>query len=190
VRRGLILWRLVGLVLLVGAVSASAYAVGHATRKDDRDLGKVLAASSRKSQAAGIRVSRASRAPSAGSAEHRRSTKASKAKRKSASQKVIRGSIVVAVLNATNTSGVARGAADKLTAAGFGTGLVSNDPKLRATTSIFYAPGNRDAAVEVAKIVDVKQDAVRPVDPRTRSLIGADAKVVVTVGSDRARSSP
>jgi hypothetical protein len=189
VRRGLIFWRLVGLVLLVGAVSASAYAVGHATRKDEGNLDEVLAASSRKSQAAGTRASRASRTPSAASAEHRRSTRASKAKRKSASQKVDRGSTVVAVLNATNTSGVARTAANKLTDAGFAPGLVSNDPKLRAATSVFYVPGNRNAAVEVAKIVSVKQDAVRAVDPRTRSLIGADAKVVVTVGSDRARSA-
>jgi LytR cell envelope-related transcriptional attenuator len=190
VRRGLIFWRLIGLVLLVGAVSASAYAVGHATRKDDGNLDKVLAASSRKSQAAGTRVSRASRAPSHGSAEPRRSTRASKAKHKPGARKVDRGSIVVAVLNATNTSGVARTAAEKLTAAGFAPGRVSNDPKLRAATSVYYAPGNRNAAAEVATFVDVKQDAVRAVDPRTRSLIGADAKVAVTVGSDRARSSP
>jgi hypothetical protein len=190
VRRGLIFWRLVGLVLLVGAVSASAYAVGHATRSNDRDLEKVLAASSRKSQPAGARVSRASRARS-GSGQHRRKTGASKnAAKNTPRQKVDRGSIVVAVLNATTASGLARGAADKVTAAGFAPGLVSNDPKVRATTSVFYVPGNRSAALEVAKVVAVKQDAVRPVDPRTHSLVGADAKVVVTVGTDRAQSSP
>jgi hypothetical protein len=127
-------------------------------------------------------VGRASRAPS-GSGEHRRTKKAS-------SQKVDRGSVVVAVLNATTVSGLARGAADKLTAAGFAPGLVSNDRKVRTTTSVFYAPGSRGPALEVAKVIGVKQDAVRRVDPRTHSLVGADAKVVVTVGSDRARSAP
>jgi hypothetical protein len=184
VRRGLIFfWRLVGLLLLVGAVSASAYAVGHATRKDQRDLEKVLAASSRTSQDADARVKPASPARS------RRSTRARNgAKKEAPQQKVDRGTIVVAVLNATNASGLARGAADKVTAAGFAPGLVSNDPKVRGTTTVFYARGNRRSALEVAKVVDVKQDAVRPVDARTRSLVGADAKVVVTVGSDRARS--
>jgi LytR cell envelope-related transcriptional attenuator len=190
VRRGLIFWRLVGLVLLVGAVSASAYAVGRATRSDSRNLEAVLAASSQRPRDAGARAKRSSRA-AARSAERRRGRRAGKgARRKAPQAKVDRTGIVVAVLNATTVSGVARGASDKLAAAGFAPGLVSNDSHVRSTTRVFYAPGNRRQAVDVAKVVKVKQDAVRPMDPGTRSLVGADAKVVVTLGSDRARSSP
>jgi LytR cell envelope-related transcriptional attenuator len=176
VRRGLIFWRILGLVALVGAVSASAYAVGYATRGDHRDLEKALVASRR--PAAPAKAPR-SRAPA--------SERKAASKPHSRSKGVDRGSVVVAVLNATATSGLARSASAKLTAAGFSPGFVGNDARVRATTAVLYARGDRDQALEVAKVAEVERRAVRAMDPQTRALVGADAKVVVAVGSDRAR---
>lgn len=179
VRRGLIFWRILGLVVLVGAVSASAYAVGYATRGDHRDLEKALVASRRPTAPAKAHSRRSS-------ATDR--TPASKRHREERSrEKVDRSSVVVAVLNATTTSGLARSASAKLTAAGFAPGFVGNDARVRAATAVLYARGDRDQALDVAKVAHAKRDAVRAMDPQTRALVGADAKVVVAVGSDRAK---
>jgi hypothetical protein len=188
VRRGLIFWRLVSVVLLVGAVSASAYAVGQATSKDHADLEKVLAAADKRSQRAAVRSSAASQAQSR-SSERRQSTHArpKTASPNAPAKKVDRGSIVVAVLNATTVSGLARGMSEKLAAAGFAPGLAADDSRARATTTVLYAAGNRPQGHEVAKVVEVGRAHVRPMDATTRSLVGGQAKVVITVGSDRAR---
>ncbi|MEA2248742.1 MAG: hypothetical protein QOH46_3271, partial [Solirubrobacteraceae bacterium] len=54
-------------------------------------------------------------------------------------------------------------------------------------TAIFYAEGQRRAALEVARIIKIGQDAVQPMDQGTRLLAGEDADVVVSVGADQAR---
>jgi hypothetical protein len=187
VHRGLtFFWRLVGVLLLVGVVSASAYAVGHATRKEPSDLEKILVASQHQSSAPAARPTRKHES----SAKRRRSTRRASrhAANKSHAPKLDRSSVVVAVLNATTVSGLARSVADQLAAAGFARGTVSDDSLPRTATTVFYAPGNRRPALQVAKVAKVGRRAVRPMDPRTRSLVGTDTKVVVTVGSDRARS--
>jgi hypothetical protein len=190
-RRGLIfLGRVAGLVLLVGAVSATAYAVGHATRKNPDDLEKALVPASQRPQAAGARVRRAAQRHR-GSTKHRRAARAARRRASKAASlaKLDRRSVVVAALNATTVSGLAGTAASRLTAAGFAQGTVANDSRTRARTAVLYAPGNRRAALAVAKVVKVRQGAVRAMDPRTRALVGADAEVVVVVGSDRAPAS-
>jgi LytR cell envelope-related transcriptional attenuator len=181
VRRGLIFWRILGLVALVGAVSASAYAVGYAMRGDHRDLEKALVASRRPAAPAKPHSSRSS------PTDRKPASKRHREERSRGS--VDRGRVVVAVLNATATSGLARSASAKLTAAGFSPGFVGNDARVRETTAVLYARGDRDQALEVAKVARVKRKAVRAMDPGTRALVGADAQVVVAVGSDQASSS-
>jgi predicted metalloprotease len=103
--------------------------------------------------------------------------------------KVNRSQVTVAVLNGTTFTGLARGASDKLTKAGFAQGVVTNDTtnQTRSATAVFYADGQRNAALEVAKIVGIARDAVRRIDANTRRVAGEDAEVVVSVGADQAR---
>ena len=103
--------------------------------------------------------------------------------------KVNRGQVTVAVLNGTTFTGLARSASDKLTKAGFKQGVVTNDTtnQTRSATAVFYAPNQRNAALEVAKTVGIPRDAVQKLDAGTRSVAGEDADVVVSVGADQAR---
>jgi hypothetical protein len=107
----------------------------------------------------------------------------------SSTAKVNRGQVRVAVLNGTTFTGLARSASDKLTKAGFKQGVVTNDTtnQTRSATAIFYAKGQRNAAVEVARIVGIGRDTVQPIDANTRGVAGEDADVVVSVGADQAR---
>ena len=107
----------------------------------------------------------------------------------SSAAKVNRGQVRVAVLNGTTFTGLARSASDKLTKAGFKQGVVTNDTtnQTRSATAIFYAKGQRNAAVEVARIVGIGRDTVQPIDANTRGVAGEDADVVVSVGADQAR---
>jgi hypothetical protein len=107
----------------------------------------------------------------------------------SANAKVNRGQVKVAVLNGTTFTGLARSASDKLTKAGFQQGVVTNDTtnQTRSATAIFYADGQKNAALEVARIVGIGRDAVQKLDANTRGVAGEDAEVVVSVGADQAR---
>jgi hypothetical protein len=102
---------------------------------------------------------------------------------------VDRAKVTVAVLNGTTVVGLARSASDKLLAAGFKGGRVTNDTtnQTRSATAVFYTPGNKAAALEVAKAIKVGRDAVLPIDQSTRVLAGNDAQVVVSVGQDQAQ---
>jgi hypothetical protein len=106
----------------------------------------------------------------------------------SASTRVNRGQVTVAVLNGTTFTGLARSASDKLTKAGFKPGVVTNDTtnQTRSATAIFYAGGQRRAALEVARLIGIGRDAVQPLDTNTRTIAGS-ADVVVSVGADQAR---
>jgi hypothetical protein len=102
---------------------------------------------------------------------------------------VNRAQVTVAVLNGTTFTGLARSASDKITQAGFKPGVVTNDTtnQARSATAIFYADGQRSAALEVARIIKIGRDAVQPIDQGTRLLAGEDADVVVSVGADQSR---
>src|SRR3954469_23950205 len=103
--------------------------------------------------------------------------------------KVNRGKVRVAVLNGTTFTGLARSASDKLTKAGFQPGTVTNDTtnQQRWAAAVFYADGQKNAALEVAKIIGTGRDAVQQLDANTRGVAGQDADVVVSVGADQAR---
>jgi hypothetical protein len=103
--------------------------------------------------------------------------------------KVDRGKVTVAVLNGTTFTGLARSASDKLTKAGFKPGTVTNDTtnQSRSATAVFYADNQKNAALEVAKLIGIPRDAIQPLDANTRAVAGPDADVVVSVGADQAR---
>jgi hypothetical protein len=101
-------------------------------------------------------------------------------------QPTARKRIVVAVLNGTTTTGLARGAADRLQSRGYRIGQVTNaTDQSRTASSVSYAAGYRRAAMDVARIVHASIGTVRPMDAATRVVAGEDAMVVVTVGSDQ-----
>lgn len=96
-----------------------------------------------------------------------------------------RSAIEVAVLNGTTFAGLAKGVADKVSAGGFKRGEVRNAiDNTRAATIVEYTPGNRPAALEVARTIDVGNDAVEAVQPGNEAL-APSAQVIVTVGADQ-----
>jgi hypothetical protein len=106
-----------------------------------------------------------------------------------ASAKVDRKSVPLAVLNGTTVTGLARGAADKLTAKGYNEpNVVTNDTtnQARKTTEILYESKARAAALDVAKILGVTAAAVKPMDANGRALADR-AQVAVFVGADKAQ---
>ncbi len=102
---------------------------------------------------------------------------------------VDRANTQVAVLNGTTVTGLARGAADKLTAAGYKkVGPVTTDTsnQARPSTVVFYEPAARATALDAAKVVGVARGALQPMDQNTR-VLGQNAPVVVIVGADQAQ---
>ena len=188
----MILLRLVGTVLVVAVAAAAAYGIGHVTKKDPSDLGPALASRSRSD--AGRDVSRPSR-PRASTPQHRSERHRSERHRgqrrvhRAATPTVDRSSITVAVINATTVAGLARDASDKLTAAGFTPGTVGNDTTGQAHpgSAVLYAPGNRLAALDVAKVVKIGRGTVRPIDAKARLPAIGPAEVVVMLGTRPAR---
>jgi hypothetical protein len=103
--------------------------------------------------------------------------------------KLNRKAYPLAVLNGTTVTGLARGAADKLTARGYNEpNVVTNDTtnQQRATTEIYFEPKARPAALDVAKILGVKTANVQPMDANARALADR-ATVAVFVGADKAQ---
>jgi hypothetical protein len=103
--------------------------------------------------------------------------------------KVDRKAVPLAVLNGTTVTGLARGAADKLTAKGYNEpNVVTNDTtnQARPTTQIFYEAKARAAALDVAKVLGVATSQVKPMDANARALADR-AEVAVFVGADKAQ---
>jgi hypothetical protein len=190
VRPWMILLRLVGTMLVVALAAATAYGIGHVTKKDPSDLERALA--SRSQSDAARNLSRPSRRRASTPAGHRRPASSSVTQHRSrqrarhaATPAVDRSSITVAVINGTTVTGLARDAADKLTAAGFTPGTVGNDTTTQAHpgSAVLYAPGNRAAALDVAKVVKMGRGAVRPIDAQARLPAIGPADVVVMLGT-------
>jgi LytR cell envelope-related transcriptional attenuator len=103
--------------------------------------------------------------------------------------KLDRKAYPLAVLNGTTVTGLARGAADKLTARGYNEpNVVTNDTtnQARGVTQIFFEPKARPAALDVARILGVKTANVKPMDANARALADR-ATVAVFVGADKAQ---
>jgi hypothetical protein len=103
--------------------------------------------------------------------------------------KLNRKSVPLAVLNGTTVTGLARGAADKLTAKGYNEpNVVTNDTtnQRRPTTLVYYEAKAHAAALDVAKILGVPTSQVKPMDANARALADR-AQVAVFVGGDKAQ---
>jgi hypothetical protein len=103
--------------------------------------------------------------------------------------KLNRKSVPLAVLNGTTVTGLARGAADKLTAKGYNEpNVVTNDTtnQQRPTTLVYYEAKAQAAALDVAKILGVPTSQVKPMDANARALADR-AQVAVFVGGDKAQ---
>jgi hypothetical protein len=95
----------------------------------------------------------------------------------------------VAVLNGTPVAGLARAAADKLTAVGYrDVSPVATDTtnQTRATTVVYWQSGTRREGLDVAKTLGLGRDALQVMDQNAR-VLGGGAPVVVVVGADQAK---
>jgi hypothetical protein len=103
--------------------------------------------------------------------------------------KLNRKAVPLAVLNGTTVTGLARGAADKLTAKGYNEpNVVTNDTtnQQRPATQVYYEAKARAAAFDVAKVLGVPTSQVKPMDANARALADR-AQVAVFVGGDKAQ---
>jgi hypothetical protein len=91
----------------------------------------------------------------------------------------------VAVLNGTNTTGLAHRLSTNLQQSGYtqATALNGTPPGSHATTVVEYASGHRAEAQAVGKALEVTQ--VQPMETAVASLAGAST-VVVVAGADKA----
>jgi hypothetical protein len=94
------------------------------------------------------------------------------------------GSVTVAVLNATNTTGLAARIGSRLESQGFQTGNLTNAAeRARAESVVMFKPGNNAEARAVARKLDI--GSIEPIDPSSSALAG-NANVVVVLGADKA----
>jgi hypothetical protein len=94
----------------------------------------------------------------------------------------------VAVLNGTTVTGLARSVATRLEEDGYTIGTVTDaSNQAQAATRVEYGDGQRDAAREVARGIDVPADQVAPLDDVDSATAGPNAEVVVIVGQNFAR---
>ena len=107
----------------------------------------------------------------------------------------LRPDTVVAILNGTPTEGLASGARDKLIAKGYSDtdGMIrtgNNTDQQRQDSAVFFAPGKRKQARDVASILGISASP-QAVDPDTLALAnatgtgGKSADVVAVLGLDQ-----
>lgn len=92
--------------------------------------------------------------------------------------------VTVTVLNATNTTGLAVRVLSQLEQLGFRKGNSGNaNERQRAESVVMYKPGKKEAAVAVARKLDI--GSTQAIDQETVGLAGV-ADVVVVLGADKA----
>jgi LytR cell envelope-related transcriptional attenuator len=102
--------------------------------------------------------------------------------------------VTVAVLNGTDTAGLAGAVSNKLGAAGYQKGFVGNftASQTQSATSVLYMRGAKRDATAVATALKLRPTAVQPIDQSTQQIAcppssgPCKSSVVVTVGSDLA----
>jgi LCP family protein required for cell wall assembly len=88
----------------------------------------------------------------------------------------------VAVLNATATPGAAARMGTQLKTAHVAVGFVGNLVETRPPgLMVLYAPGARDQAVLLAKVIGIRDSAIAPIDPVAQAAAGASAQLVVVI---------
>jgi hypothetical protein len=102
-------------------------------------------------------------------------------------------SVTVAVLNGTSTANLAQSVATQLQKAGFKHGTIGNaSDQTQTATVVGYMPGQRNAALVVARSLKLGSASVQPVDQSNKTVAcpasssACTAQVVVAVGSDLA----
>ncbi len=98
-----------------------------------------------------------------------------------------RASIIVGVLNGTNTTGLARRVGQQLAGAGFNVpsaGIQTAADQTHAATIVAYAHGDERSGLAVAKTLGLGSDALTEMDRDTAVQAGGDKTVIVTVGAD------
>jgi hypothetical protein len=96
-----------------------------------------------------------------------------------------RGEVNVAVLNGTTVNGLAETVADEVAESGFQRGeTATNSDQTLSATTIEFAEGTRESALEVAEVLGVDEEAVAPLERNTRVTAGEEAAVIVIVGND------
>jgi hypothetical protein len=99
--------------------------------------------------------------------------------------------VTVAVLNGTSTSNLAHDVSLKLTNAGYKPGAIATaTDQTQTATTVGYVPGQRRAALIVARSLNLGSTAIQPVTQSNRAVAcpqaSCTAQVVVTVGADLA----
>jgi hypothetical protein len=97
--------------------------------------------------------------------------------------RINRAAVTVAVLNGTDTEGLAKTASDGLNKAGFTDTTTGNlnDGTVHPQTIVYYAPGSKQEAQEVAREL-----AVKDVKPATENVLatGGSVPVIVVLGAN------
>jgi hypothetical protein len=103
--------------------------------------------------------------------------------------------VTVAVLNGTDTSGLAGRIAQKLSADGYKQGLVGNATnQTQSKTTVAYRAGSQLRALSVAKALGLSSSVLAPINQTTQQIACAQqspckVNVVVTVGQNLATSA-
>lgn len=92
----------------------------------------------------------------------------------------------VAVLNGTQTPGLAANLLERLSGSGYAEGgKTGNAPEQSiSTTTVYFAEGQRRQAADAARIIGGAD--LKPMDSATQALAGPNAKLLVIAGSDKA----
>ncbi len=105
----------------------------------------------------------------------------------------VASSVSVGVFNGTAQAGLAAKVMNQLAAVGYKQGITPANAvnQTQATTVVGYLPGQRAAAVHVAKALKLSSSTVQPIDSQTQQLACPQASscavsVVVTAGQDLA----
>jgi LytR cell envelope-related transcriptional attenuator len=104
-------------------------------------------------------------------------------------------SVKIAVLNGTATAGLAHRIAAKLGGGGYSVAATTNAADQTLTTTVVtYIPGQRDAAMAVARLLGLSSAAVQPIDQGTKAIAcpppsACTTTVVVTAGADLASTA-
>jgi hypothetical protein len=102
-----------------------------------------------------------------------------------------KGAVTVTVLNGTSTGGLAANILSKLGGDGYKQGAAANASSATETTTVvYYMTGQKEAALQVAKSLNLSTSAVAPINSSTQALAcpqsSCNVDVVVTVGQDLA----